>query len=165
MSLFKNRQKKSSHPTTLAKLQSAKSDCQLFARLYIACQNRGENQGCPSSISDSGTLRQGSKAKLLKCLDRLHEPMESNSEPCVSAVIFDGAAMVQILRPKTQKTFQECSENVFLPHIQKWLTKVDRTDIVWDVYKKQSLKASVREKRGTGWRRQVRPSVELPRNW
>lgn len=110
-------------PDAKLKLRSAKNDCQLFSRLYIGCQNRGcnlddffshENQACPPSIAYGGRLRQTSKSDLLRCFENLHKTRTDESE--VSVVILDGAAMVQILKPKTAKTFQEYSE-VFLPHI------------------------------------------------
>ena len=65
--LFKDCPRKSVPANSKHKLKSAKSDCQLFARLYIGCQSRGsnlddffshENQACPPSISDGGKLRQ-----------------------------------------------------------------------------------------------------------
>ena len=38
-------------------------------------------------------------------------------------------------------------------------------DVIWDIYINNSLKASTRSKRGTGIRRRVQPSNEIPRNW
>jgi hypothetical protein len=38
-------------------------------------------------------------------------------------------------------------------------------DIVWDVYKKDGLKASTRETRDCSFRRMVLPSAQLPGNW
>lgn len=58
----------------------------------------------------------------------------------------DGAAVVQMLKPGTAKTFQEYSDIVFVPHIQRWLKKVRRVDVIWDVYRQSSLKSSIREK-------------------
>ena len=174
LTLFKDRKTVLHTPSSTAKLRSAKSDCQLFARLYIGCQNRGgnldeffchENQPSPPSLSDRGRLRGGSKSDLIKCFDRLHEPMEKNSEPLVTAAIFDGAALVQMLKPGDQKTFQEYSEKVFIPYIENWLAKTDRADVVWDIYDKQSLKSTLREKRGIGNRRRVMRTVAIPRNW
>ena len=50
-----------------------------------------------------------------KCFEKLYEARAEN--PNVSAVIIDGAAVVQMLKPGTAKTFQEYSEVVFRPHI------------------------------------------------
>ena len=53
-----------------SKLASARNDCSLFSRLYIACQTRDggldtffshENQPNPPSLSDKGSIRFGTK--------------------------------------------------------------------------------------------------------
>ena len=98
-------------------------------------------------------------------MDRLHEPIENNKGLLVTAAIFDGAALVQMLKPGDQKIFQEYSENVFIPYIERWLNKTNRADVVWDFYDKQSLKSSLREKRGIGNRRRVIRTAAIPRNW
>ena len=92
------------------KLQSVKTDCQLFSKLYIR----------------------------------------------------NGAVCVQMLKPQFCKTFQEYSEKVFLLHITKSLENVQRVDLVLDEYIPNTLKARMREKRGTGARRRVLPSVAVP---
>ena len=171
VALFSN-QNKSSKKNKDLKLKTAKTNCGLFARLYVGCQARGgdlseffehENQSFPPSLSDSGDLRQGNKADLLQCFERSHEPVLM--EPKVSAVVIDGAALVHILRPGQAKTFQEYSDTVFLPHILTYLAAVDRVDIVWDSYRDDSLKSSARKKRGSGIRRRVLENVALPHNW
>ena len=48
--------------------------------------------------------------------------------------------------------------------IHKHLSSVERVDIVWDVYKEDSLKQSTREKRGKGTRMRVTPSGNLPKD-
>lgn len=85
------------------------------------------------------------------------------SEPKVSAVVIDGAALVHMLKPGQAKTFQEYSDTVFLPHILSFLD--DRVDIVWDSYHDDSLKSSVRMKQGSGIRRRMNADATLPRNW
>ena len=70
-----------------------------------------------------------------------------------------------MLKPQFCKTFQEYSEKVFLPYITKSLENVQRVDLAWDEYIPNSLKACTREKRGTGARRRVLPSVTVPQNW
>ena len=85
--------------------------------------------------------------------------------PEVDAKVLDGAAIVQMLSPKLAKTFQEYVDLIFLPYIQRQFETATRVDIVWDVYKNDSLKASARERRGCGSRRMVLPSAQLPGNW
>ena len=47
----------------------------------------------------------------------------------------------------------------------KELDTVSRIDIVWDVYKSDSLKNATREKRGCGTRRRVSSSTGIQGNW
>ncbi|KAG7159649.1 hypothetical protein Hamer_G025299 [Homarus americanus] len=138
------------------KLKPAKNDCLLFSGLYIGCQNRGgsfddffayENQAYPPSISDCGRLRTSSKSDLLQCFEKLCEARIG--EPDVSAVVIDGAAVVQMLKSGTTKTFKEYSKAVFYPYIARWLGKVKRVDV----------------RRGTGTIRRVMSLRPLSRNW
>lgn len=150
-------------------LASAKTDCALFSKLYIGCQSRDgnlddffshENQKYPPALSDAGKLRLGSKSDLLSCLKGEHQ-----DRPNVSATIVDGAVIVQMLEPRTSKTFEDYAKEIFLPHIRYQLQHIHRLDIVWDEYLKDSLKASTREKRGKGTRKRVLSSAPVPRNW
>ena len=78
--------------------------------------------------------------------------------------MFDGAAVINMLRPSTAKTFNEYASKVFLPYIKQQLCSVIRIDIVWDTYKIYILKASTRAKRGPGLRQKVVGSSMLPKN-
>ena len=167
-----------SRPTTKtvskkqAQVSALKDDCSLFSRLYISCQTREgdlgdffrhENQPWPPSLSHHGQLRQGNKAELVRCLQGTTEV--SAESPQVDVKIFDGAVVVQMLHPKTARTFQEYTQTVFLTYIQAQLQSSQRIDIVWDTYQPDSLKTGTREKRGSGARRRVAPTVKIPPNW
>ena len=155
------------------KLATAKTDCSLFSRLYIACQTRSrdlddffahENQTAPPSLSCEGKLRFGTKSDLLHCLDKVVECAHETPE-CDSLVV-DGAVIVQIYKPIAGcKTFEDYASLVFLPFIKLMLNQFTRVDIVFDQYLPNSLKASTRVKRGKGVRRRVTPTADLPRNW
>ena len=110
-----------------------------------------------------GNLRLGSKADLLDCLEL--DKIQSTNTPVVTAKLFDGAAVVQMLNPGTAKTFQEYADTVFLPYVSNHLATAQRVDIVWDVYIKDSLKDATRQKRGKGIQRRVSPTTLLPQNW
>ena len=149
-----------------------KEDCTLFSRLYIACQNRDgnledffkfENQPWPPSLSQLGQLRGGTKADLVTCLSVVSSQVME--QPSVDAIILDGAVVVQMLQPKAVSTFKEYFESVFAPYILRKLNDVKRLDIVWDVYKDDSLKKATREKRGSGQRRKVLLSTRIPSDW
>ena len=73
--------------------------------------------------------------------------------------------VVHSLTPIASKTFSDYVTQVFVPHIQNILKNVDRVDIVFDVYNEQNLKTSTREKRGSGVRRKVTLTTQIPGNW
>ena len=168
-------------------LSSLKSDCSLFSSLYISCQTRDgdldqffthENQACPPSLSNMGKLRLGTKSDILSCLEKLVptltptddsmpdvQPCPSMDTPTVDAVILDGAAIVNMLKPGTAHTFSDYASQIFLPYITTQLQSVQRLDVVWDEYIHGSLKAYTRSTRGKGSRRRVESSNAMPRNW
>ena len=96
------------------KIASLKSNCSLFSRLYVSCQVRDgdlegffshENQSFPPSLSQYGKLRSGSKSDLLPCLEK-NGPGQAQ-RPSVEALLLDGTAIVNMLKPRASKTFQE----------------------------------------------------------
>ena len=155
-----------------AKVGVLKQDLALFSRLYISCQTRDgkleeffkfENQPWPPPLSETGQLRGGQKADLIKCL-----PNSSNQctiQPTIDAAILDGAVIVQMLKPGTAQTFEHYFNYVFAPYITRQLETVQRVDVVWDVYHEDSLKRCTREKRGYGRRRKVLASTRIPSDW
>ena len=128
-----------------------------FARdvrsLVAVTRGRHENQQCPPALSDGGRLYLGSKSDLLVCLECHAEPQ--SEVPTVTAVVLDGAVIVQMLKPGTAKMFEEYAQQVFIPYVVRQLQHVSRLDLVWDSYRADSLKASTREQRGKGVRRRV----------
>ena len=105
-----------------SKLVLAKSDCSLFSKLYIACQTRSgdldmffnhENQPNPPALSVDGNLRFGSKSDLLSCLESVTDISKKQECPPVDAVVFDGAAIVQMLHLIQCKTFSDYATKVF----------------------------------------------------
>ena len=96
------------------KMASLKSNCSLFLRLYISCQVRDddlegffghENQSFPPSLSQYGKLRAGTKSDLLSCFEK-NGPAQAQ-RPSVEALLLDGAAIVNMLKPRASNTFQE----------------------------------------------------------
>ena len=171
-------------------LSSLKSDCSLFSSLYISCQTRDgnleeffahENQACPPSLSNMGKLRLGTKSDIVSCLEKLvptptpiddcmpdiqpRLSLDVTSTPTVDAIILDGAAIVNMLKPGTARTFSDYASQIFLPYITTQLQNTQRIDVVWDEYVHGSLKAYTRSIRGKGSRRRVESSSAMPRNW
>ena len=102
-------------------------DCELFSRLYIACQTRNgdldeffkhENQAYPPSISDRGNLRFGTKSDLLICLSALSDHEIDVSQLQVDTYVLDGAVIVQMLRPGVCKTFGDYCDKLFIPYFE-----------------------------------------------
>ena len=87
------------------------------------------------------------------------------SAPQVDAKLVDGAALIQMLSPKLTSTFQEYVDRIVFPYILRHFDSTSRIDIVFDVYKADSLKSAAREKRGFGARRRVLDSSQIPGNW
>ena len=118
-------------------VSSLKSDCALFARLFIACQTRDgdldnffkhENHAYAPSLSQLGKLRLGTKSDLVEWLEKLCT--SCGEAPPVDVIILVGAAIINLLKPIGVKTFQEYSTLVFLPYVKSLLRNV----IIWDVY-------------------------------
>ena len=142
------------------KVEVLKDDCASFLRLYIACPIRDgnvedffkyENQPWPPSLSQLSQLRGGQKVDLALCL--LSSSAEIATQPVTGVVILDGTAVVQMLHPRTVHTFDEYLSIVYAPYILMHLEMARRVHLVWDVYQDDSLKRSLREKRGSGQRR------------
>ena len=81
------------------------------------------------------------------------------------ALVLDGAAVVNMLKPRTAKTFLEYGDQVFYPFIESKLRDVSRVDVVFDQYLPDSLKETARQKRGKGVRRRVSEEMKIPSNW
>ena len=143
------------------------------SQLYTGCEIRGgdvddffqhENQSVPPSLSDCGNLRFSAKSDLLTCLEKLCAKQKHILLDGL-AVVLDGAAIVQMLKPSCVKTFGEYAADVFIPYIAAQLRTACRVDLVWDRYYCNSLKATARASRGLAIRRLVGFGVPIPQNW
>ena len=161
---------------THSKISNIQNDVNLFSRMYISCQARDsdmdaffahENHAWPPSLASNGIMHHTSKSDLLECLESLVPQPESI--PKVDVKIIDGAALVHMLDPHKSsqpiRTFKDYSQLVFLPYIQRMLQEVFRVDIVWDIYKEDSLKTQTRQDRGSGYHLRVENTTQIPTNW
>ncbi|XP_037025687.1 uncharacterized protein LOC119067048 [Bradysia coprophila] len=155
-----------------------RNDCELFSRLYLGATNRKvdldqffnyENQPFPPSISNNGHLRNGPKSNIVDCLrdeyqDADLEDLDYGSHDDATAFVVDGAVIVHFINSTGAKTFGEYSSKIrdyFRPFTQKY----QRIDIVWDVYRENTIKRHAREKRGTGRIQKVASALKLPQKW
>ena len=99
-------------------------------------------------MSIGGKIRPSAKSDLLHCLELKDKQLLQ--APVVDAKFLDGAAVVQMLHPGTARTFQDYADMVFNSYISSQLQSANQIDIVWDVYIRDSLKATTRENRGKG---------------
>ena len=106
----------------------------------------------PTFIISLWSVETGCKSDLLGCLESCLEKEHNIAQPDTDAVIFDRSVILNMLKPVTVKLFQEYALNVFMPHIQRYLEKSHRVDIVWDQYLENSINFQAREKRGKGIR-------------
>ena len=153
-------------------IANLKSDYNLFSRLYISSQFRDgdledffshENQPWPPALAEHGKLRLPSKKSgLLSCFDDGADVAPPSS---FHVKVIDGPAVVHALSIEEAKTFNDYSDKVFLPWMDRTLQSTGRIDIIWDMYRTQSLKESTREKRGKGIRRKVSGTTKLPSNF
>ena len=124
-----------------------------------------ENHSYPPSLSIYGKIRQTTKSDTITILEKRKE--NSHSHPYCTTIVFDGAAIFQMVAPNSSKTFHQYCNTVFKNYIYKKISKpeITRADIVFDVYKEKSVKSCTREKRETGKRIKVVESTPLPKNW
>ena len=137
-----------------------KQNCSLFTQLYVSCQVREgdlddffqhENQSFQPSLSQQGNLHHGSKSDLLECFEKLCPAQED--VPGADVLILDGAITVNMLKPGACQTFQDYVDNVFIKYLKRQQHRVSRIDIVWDIYKPDSLKSTVCSRQSKGVRR------------
>ena len=108
-------------------VSSLRKQCSLFSRLYVSCQLRGRdleqffrhgNESYPPSLSRYGELRTGTKSEILPCLEKCVQ-LSIVDTPEVDNIIFDGPAIVHLLKPSGSKTFGDYADKVFIPFITR----------------------------------------------
>ncbi len=160
------------HVASSSKDKELKENCQLFSRLFISCQSRQcdleeffmyENQPLSASLSDNGKLHACQKSQLV---DILAAPaLTEDTEPEADVLIIDGSALINGIPPRTSKTFENYAREDILPRVAFYCSKFQRIDVIFDIYRKSSLKSETRGKRGKAIRRRVTGSTKAPTNW
>ena len=107
-------------------------------------------RAAPPSSSDQGNLRlPKKKSELTECFLAL-TVRQSQMPRHLNVVIIDGAAVVNMVKSVTERTFSEDAAGSFIPCIRAHFSHVTRLDIVWDENLENTLKATTRGKRGSG---------------
>uniref|UniRef100_H3AEF5 Uncharacterized protein n=1 Tax=Latimeria chalumnae TaxID=7897 RepID=H3AEF5_LATCH len=156
----------------------SKSDNKLFSRLYIGCEARGavldeffkhENHAFPPALSDVGELRLGTKSGIVQCLvDIVDETVVIPfGHPFADSKVMKGSVLVHMIKTKTGKTFGQYARDDFSEYIRKQFDDdTQQIDIIFDVYKPDSLKNSTREKRGkTSYKSRIEERTPVPKKW
>ena len=79
-------------------------------------------------------------------------------------MIIDGPFLLHTRQTGKLVTFGEYAGE-FCKYLLKLLEVNNRVDVVFDVYKDESLKTGTRSKRGGGIRRRVTRNSNIPSNW
>ena len=72
------------------------------------------------------------------------------------------------MRPDASiKSFSDYADKKVKPYIERQLANTKRVYVIWDRYLPDSLKATTRQRRGTGIRQRMRHdgNGKFPRNW
>ena len=123
-----------------------------------------ENADCAPSLSKHDVLRSGQKLELLSCVE-VDCPSDFD-EP--DAKLIDRADMVHFLMLDASiKSFRDYADKKVIPYIERQLANTKRVDVIWDRNLPDSLKATTRQRRGTGIRQRMRHDGNwtFPRNW
>ena len=110
-------------------------------------------------------MNSGTKSDLLLCVSELvphHDKVKAHE---AHMVIIDGAAVVKMIKPRTPVSFDWYVTQVMEYVRKQFRGDVQRVDMVFDAYWKDSLKAATRTKRGKCIRRNVEGNKQVPSNW
>ena len=120
---------------------------------FLATNTSEAQSICNADSSDTGTAEPDNDQVIMIVPEK------------VDGKVLEGSVLVNFLKPAKQSTFAEYARTVFVPKVIKELETVERVDIVFDTYRKESLKATTRQKRGIGIRRKVEEQSQVPTNW
>ena len=151
-----------------------KHNTTLVTQLFLSLQSRPdadimdffryENQKEPPSLADRGMMRSGAKSDILSCLNA--PTCHSSAIKEATVMIFDMAAVINMIRPTLAKNFREYVSLHIIPYFKsKMSDNTQRLDAVWDTYPDDNLKALTQQKRGNGARIKVGDgSTPIPRH-
>ena len=141
---------------------------QLYMTMHVRARNNDrlfevENADCPPSLSKHGVIRSGHKSELLSCAE-VDCPSDFDE---ADAKLIDRALMVHFLvLDASIKSFRDYADKKVIPYIERQLANTKRVDVIWDRNLPDTLKATTRQRRGTGIRQRMRHDGNwtFPRN-
>ena len=132
-----------------------KYDTSLLQKLFISSYVRGkdalrmffkhETSAYPFALSSNGNLRTTAKLALLPVLES-YGFSQSSALTC-DVYVIEGPVLSQMLKPRgSVTTFEEYISKTITPFVINKAAIYKRVDIVFDVYLRNSIKASIRSK-------------------
>ena len=118
----------------------------------------------PPTICQKGIMFHGNKADIVPLLES-EVPGKIETCPQVDSQVLDGPAMIHRLAPTTSVTLYDYIHDKVIKYLLGLLLNVNRLDIVWDIYRPDSLKKSIRVRRGSGIPRKVFLQMKMPTNF
>ena len=94
------------------------------------------------SLSEYGKLRKSEKSEFLNCLQEIQEP-SSDTPKDLEVIVIDEAALVHMNPPKHSKTFGEYCESELGEKLKRVAVPVNQINLVFDVYREDSLMAEM----------------------
>lgn len=162
------------------KISTLTSDRELFGRLLVVAKQREINlrdvlsyelSTVPVVIAHGdGSLRKTTKSSLMSVLDKNVTALPS-LPPSIAptACVIDAMALVQVMKSANSPTFGEMADKYYA-HIACTLSQnsCTRVDLVFDQYRKQSIKEGERQKKGETCSLEVKihgDSTPIPKQW
>lgn len=152
---------------------SIKEQVSMFKDLYIGCKARPdgdlnqffshENHEYPPALSEYGQLRHATaKSDFMKIIS--NQDLEAHQSPDVEAIVVDGAPWIHTHPPRSSIKFEEYCTSEIIGPLRR--LSAQRIDLVFNVYKENSMKSQERERRGRDTRRYiVRKDTPIPKNF
>ena len=136
-----------------------KCDTSLLQKVFISSYVHGkdalrmffkhETSAYPFALFSNGNLRSTAKSALLPILESYG--FSQSSAPTCDVYVIDGPVLLQMLKPRgSVTTFEEYISKTTIPFVINKAAIYKRVDIVFDVYLRNSIKASIRSKQGSG---------------
>ena len=83
----------------------------------------------------------------------------------VDRKVLEGSMFANLLKPTKESTFAEYARTVFVPKVTKELQTAEHVDFVFNTCKKDSLKETTQQMRGTGIQSKVEVQSQAPPDW
>ena len=110
-------------------------------------------------------MRSCTKSDLLLCVSELVPHHDTAKAHEAHMVILDGAAIVNMIKPRTPVSFDWYVTQVMEYVRKQFRGDMQRVDMVFDAYWEDSLKAATRLKRGKCIRRHMEGNKQVPSHW